>query len=223
MKEKAFIVFLKYPQRGKVKTRLAATLGDDPAYQIYAGFLADIAAMTRHVNAQTVIVYSGPTGVSFPDFPGVQCLHQRGSDIGERMFFALLDVFALGFERCVLVGSDIPDLPHGMINDAFEILRSVDMVLGPCTDGGYYLVGCRKDSLRQSIFTDIPWSTMSVFSDTLKRIDEEGLTSAELQPWADIDDYDDLKQYYERNRHQVEPSHVMHCLKTKGIFHESDF
>lgn len=223
MKENAFILFLKYPERGKVKTRLADALGDDPAYQLYANFLADIAAMTRHVNAQTVIVYSGPACVSFADFPGVECLQQRGRDIGERMYFALLDVFASGFERCVLAGSDIPDLPYGMINDAFEILRSVDMVLGPSTDGGYYLVGCKKGSLRQSIFSGIPWSTISVFSETLKRIDEAGLTSAELQPWPDIDDYDDLKQYYERNRHQAEPSHVMRYLKTKGIFHESDF
>lgn len=202
-----------------VKTRLAETLGHQLAYQIYHCFLADIAAMTRHVNAQTIIVYSGPAGMSFSDFPGVQCLRQRGSDIGERMHCAFLDVFALGFERCALAGSDIPDLPAGMINDAFEILRSVDVVLGPSTDGGYYLVGCRPGSLRPSMFSDIPWSTDAVFSETLKRIDQAGLTSAELQPWTDIDDFDDLKSYSERNSDPSVTSHVKNFIKTKGIIH----
>lgn len=220
MKENALILFLKFPERGKVKTRLAAVLGDDPAYRLYRCFLADIAAMTHHVNAQTIIAYSGPEGESFANFPDVQCLHQRGHDLGERMHAAFLDVFAQGFERCVLVGSDIPDLPTGMINDAFEILRSVDIVLGPSTDGGYYLVGCKSSSLRRSIFSDIPWSTALVFSETRNRITGEGLVSAELQPWSDIDDFDDLKQYYERNRHQNETSYVMHFLKTEGIIHD---
>ncbi len=220
MKENALIIFLKYPKSGAIKTRLAATLGDDRACQLYLCFLADISAMTRQVNAQMVIVYSGPADASFPDFPGVPCLRQRGNDIGERMHEALLDVFAQGFERCVLVGSDIPDLPAFMINDALEILRSVDIVLGPGTDGGYYLVGCKKDSLRRSIFADIPWSTARVLSETLRRIAETGLVSAELQPWSDIDDFDGLKQFYERNRNESASSHVMHFLETKGIIHE---
>ena len=220
MKENALILFLKYPKSGEMKTRLAATLGDDLAYQLYLCFLADISAMTRQVNAQMVIVYSGPADASFPDFPGVPCLRQRGNDIGERMHEALLDVFAQGFERCVLVGSDIPDLPAFMINDALEILRSVDIVLGPGTDGGYYLVGCKKDSLRRSIFADIPWSTARVFSETIQRIAGAGLDAAELPQWSDIDDIDVLKKYYERNRHQTETSHVMHLLKTKGIMNE---
>jgi rSAM/selenodomain-associated transferase 1 len=219
LKENAFILFLKYPKRGCVKTRLADALGHDLAYELYLCFLADIAAMTHHVNAQTMIVYSGPTGMSFPDFPGAKCLLQRGSDIGERMHFAFQDVFALGFERCVLVGSDIPDLPAGMINDAFEILRSVDMVLGPSTDGGYYLVGCRPDSLRPSVFSGIPWSTASVFSETLKRITEAGLESAELPPWSDIDELADLRKFYERNSNPTSTSQVIHFLKIKGIIH----
>jgi rSAM/selenodomain-associated transferase 1 len=220
LKENALILFLKYPKRGEVKTRLAATLGDDFAYRLYQCFLADAATMTRHVNAQTVMVYSGPAGVTFPGFSGVPCLEQRGRNIGERMYFALLDVFALGFERCVLIGSDIPDLPAGMINDAFEILRSVDIVLGPGTDGGYYLMGCRQDTLRESVFAEIPWSTQAVFSETLKRIATAGLESAELQPWSDIDDLDDLKKFYERNNDPASTSQVIRFLKAKGIFHE---
>jgi hypothetical protein len=217
VKENAFVLFLKYPKPGGMKTRLAAALGDDLTCGLYQCFLADLSALMHRVNAQTVIVYSGPADASFSGFPGVPCILQRGGDIGERMFFALQDVFAQGFERAVLIGSDIPDLPAFMINDAFEILRSADVVLGPSTDGGYYLVGCTRESLRRSVFFDMVWSSHRVFSETLKRIAEVGLTSAALQPWSDIDDFDDLISYYERNAKKSATSHVVHFIKTRGI------
>jgi rSAM/selenodomain-associated transferase 1 len=218
--ENALILFLKYPQQGTVKTRLASTLGNDLAYELYRCFLADISVMTRKVNAQAIIVYSGPEGISFPDFPGVQCLMQRGTDIGERMYCAFLDVFSQGFERCVLTGSDIPDLPSELVNNAFDKLKSADVVLGPSTDGGYYLIGCKRDSLRQLLFDDIPWSTAGVLSETLKRIDKEGLEAAKLPQWSDIDDFTDLQRFYERNINQSTKSQVMEFLNTKGIINE---
>lgn len=220
MKGNAFILFLKYPQWGEVKTRLARALGNDLALEVYTCFLADIAAMTRRVKAQTIIVYSGPPGISFADFPGVSCLLQRGNDIGERMYGAFIDVFAQGFERGVLMGSDIPDLPAAWVNDAFEKLESVDVVLGPCTDGGYYLVGFQKASLHRSIFSDIPWSTTGVFSETLGRIAQSGLEAAELPQWSDIDEIDDLKKFYERNENRAATSQVMKFLNTKRIINE---
>jgi rSAM/selenodomain-associated transferase 1 len=217
LKGNAFILFLKYPQRGEVKTRLARELGNDLTLELYTCFLADIAVMTRRVKAQTIIVYSGPPGISFSNFPGVSCLLQRGNDIGERMYGAFLDVFAQGFERGVLMGSDIPDLPADWINDALDKLESVDIVLGPGADGGYYLVGFQKAGLRRSIFSDIPWSTTGVFSETLKRIAQSGLEAAELPQWSDIDEIDDLKRFYERNENQATASQVMKFLNTKGI------
>jgi rSAM/selenodomain-associated transferase 1 len=146
LKKDAFILFLKYPERGAVKTRLANALGDDITYKLYCCFLADISAMTRQIKAQTIIVYSGPAGVSFLDFPGIQCFRQQGNNIGERMYQAFLDVFAQGFARCVLTGSDSPDLPAGLVNDAFDKLNLADAVLGPSADGGYYLIGCKQQS-----------------------------------------------------------------------------
>lgn len=213
-------MFLKYPERGTVKTRLANTLGDDLTYELYQCFLADISAMTRQIKAQTIIVYSGHEGELFPDFPGIQCLRQRGNNIGERMYGAFLDVFAQGFERFVLTGSDSPDLPAGLVNDAFDKLDSADIVLGPSADGGYYLIGCKRQSLLQSIFYDIRWSTANVFSETVKRIDESGQKLALLSQWPDIDEFDDLKKYYERNSKQSTTSQVMKFLNTKGIINE---
>jgi uncharacterized protein len=217
LKKNAFILFLKYPERGAVKTRLANTLGDDLTYELYQCFLADISAMTRRIKAQTIISYSGPKNVSFSDFPGIQCLRQRGKNIGERMHGAFLDVFAQGFERCVLTGSDSPDLPAGLVNDAFDKLKSVDVVLGPSEDGGYYLIGCKQHSLRQSIFHDINWSTAGVFPETVKRIVDSGLKFSPLPQRPDIDELDDLKNFHKRNINRSAKSQVMKFLNTKGI------
>lgn len=217
MKKNAFILFLKYPERGEVKTRLAGTLGDELTYELYLCFLADISVMTRQINAQTIIVYSGPEGVSFSDFPGVQSLRQRGNNIGERMHNTFADVFALGFEQCVLTGSDSPDLPAKIVNDAFDKLDLADAVLGPSADGGYYLIGCQRQGLCPSIFNGINWSTSEVFMETVKRIDKAGLKYALLPRWSDIDELDDLRKFYERNSHRSTESQVMKLLKQKEV------
>jgi hypothetical protein len=214
----AFILFLKYPERGKIKTRLSTEIKDEAAYELYLCFLRDISVMAKQVKAEIIIVYSGPDHATFDDFPQVQSLRQRGSDIGERMFFALQDVFAKGFKRIVLMGSDIPDLPADYVNEAFAKLESADVVLGPGTDGGYYLIGCKPNGLRQSIFHDIAWSTKTVFDETLKRIEEAGLKASVLSEWSDIDDLEDLNRFYERNKNQ-KVSHVMDYLNKKEILH----
>ena len=218
MMKNALILFLKYPERGKIKTRLAADLADDVVYELYECFLADIAATTRQVRAQTIIVYLGPNQATFGDFPDVLCLRQRGDDIGERMFFALKDTFLHGFERCVLIGSDSPDLPADIIHSALDHLNSTDVVLGPSTDGGYYLIGCNKTALCRSLFAGISWSTANVFPETQSRIKEAGLKAALLDQWPDIDDMDDLKNFYIRNRHR--PSKVVQYLNSINVLQE---
>lgn len=221
MKKNAFILFLKYPERGAVKTRLAKALGDDLTYELYQNFLADISAMLNQIKAQTIIVYSGPPDVSFSEFPGVQCIRQRGGNIGERMYHAFLDVFTQGFEQCVLTGSDSPDLPAVLVNDAFDKLNSADVVLGPSSDGGYYIIGCTRKSLPLSIFHNIQWSTPCVFPETVKRIAEAGLKLTSLPQWFDIDEFDDLKNFYERNINGSNKSQVMKFLNTKEIIKDS--
>jgi uncharacterized protein len=221
LKKNAFILFLRYPEHGAVKTRLAEKLGDDLTYELYCSFLADISIMTNEINAEKIIVYSGCNVASFSDFPRVQCLHQRGNNIGQRMHNAFADVFALGFERCVLTGSDSPDLPAKIVNDAFDKLDLADVVIGPSTDGGYYLIGCKRQSLCPSIFNGINWSTSEVFTETIKRLDKEELKYWQLQQWADIDEFDDLKNFYKRNSFRSKESQVMNFLATEGIINEN--
>ena len=133
------------------------------------------------------------------------------------MHGAFIDVFAQGFERCVLIGSDSPDLPVGQVNDAFDKLYSADLVLGPSTDGGYYLIGCKRQSLCQYVFHNIHWSTANVFSETVKRIAESGLKFAQLPQWSDVDEFDDLKYFHKRNKDRSATSQVMKFLITKGL------
>jgi uncharacterized protein len=220
LKNNAFILFLRYPELGAIKTRLAETLGDDLTYELYCSFLADISVMVREINAETIIVYSGANGVSFPYFPGIECLHQRGNNIGERMQGAFIDILAKGFERCVLIGSDSPDIPAALVNDAFNKLDSADIILGPSSDGGYYLIGCKRQSVFPSIFDGINWSTSEVFTETIKRITEAGLKFALLQQWSDIDEFDDLKIFYQRNINRSVTSQVMKFLNAKRIINE---
>ncbi len=212
MTKDALILFLKYPERGKVKTRLADVLGEDVTCELYRRFLADIATMVRSVRAEKMIVYAGDDGLSFPDFSGIPCLRQHGSHIGERMNNAFADVFNLGYERCVLIGSDSPDLPARLIHDAFQKLSSADVVLGPSADGGYYLIGGQRSSLDSSLFADIPWSTASVLPATLQQIAKAGLMYDQLEPWSDIDNLDDLKIFYQRNLHDNTESQTMKYL-----------
>jgi len=216
----ALILFLRYPERGAVKTRLAGALGQDLTYELYTCFLADLSLMVCEVEAEKVIVYSGPENAAFPDFPGLRLIRQRGQDIGERMYFALADVFALGFERCVLIGSDSPDLPARLVNDAFEKLMSADVVLGPSLDGGYYLIGCKRATLCPSMFTGIPWSTAGVLPETLKRMAEAGFLLAELDAWLDIDEMDDLKQFYRRNKDRTLMLQTTKLLSAAKFIHE---
>ncbi len=223
MKEDALILFFKYPEHGSVKTRLARALGDDLAYELYSHFLADIATMAGNVEAEKVMAYAGPDDVVFPDFPTVRVIRQRGKDIGERMYNAFLDVFALGFKRAALIGSDCPDLPARMINQAFTKLAAADVVFGPGTDGGYYLIGCNRDSLSKSMFSGIPWSTDAVFTETLKRAAREGLVCVQLEPWSDIDELDDLRQYYIRNKNTTLMSQTMKYLDGTGIFNAQKY
>jgi uncharacterized protein len=220
LKKNAIILFIKYPERGAVKTRLSNVLGEDLTFELYQCFLADISLMVRNVKAETIIDYSGANGVSLPYFPGVECLHQLGNNIGECMHNAFADVFAQEFERCVLIGSDSPDLPAILVNDAFDKLNLVDVVIGPSTDGGYYLIGCKRQSLRPSIFNEINWSTSEVFTETIKRLDKAELKYWQLPQWSDIDEFDDLVNFYKRNINRSAESQVMKFLIKKGIINE---
>jgi len=219
----ALILFLRYPEQGAVKTRLAKTLGAEMTYELYQCFLADLSRMAREVRAEKFIVYEGPEDSGFPDFPGIGLIRQRGEDMGRRMYFAFQDVFALGFERCVLIGSDSPDLPGEIIEKAFESLEANGAVIGPAFDGGYYLIGFFRNILSGQVFKNMPWSTDRVFTETMQRFRDNDISVHVLPRWRDMDTWEDIqalmKEYTQKDFGQ---SKTIRFLKEHGLNGEED-
>lgn len=190
------VVVAKQPERGRVKTRIAAALGDDRAVELYRCALFDTLALALSItDVAHVLTYAPPTDDARRYFeqiaPAFELLAQQGNALGER----LSGIFARLLQRhspVVSIGSDGPDLPAAFITRAFETLRGeTDVVLGPAADGGYYLLGMR--SMQPTLFERINWSTEVVAEQTRQRAADARLQLAELPPWHDLDTVDDLQ------------------------------
>jgi hypothetical protein len=202
----ALILFLKYPERKKVKTRIAASLGDDFAFGLYTAFIKDLLVMAGFVGADKTLAIDGPAGVSVasPDFgTGYSVIRQNGRDIGDKMLNAFEYVFNSGYKKAVLIGSDLPGLPASLVDNAFAALDTTDAAIGRSTDGGYYLIGFRKETCSPNYFQGITWSTSSVFQQTIEKFNRSKKSLHMFPEWMDIDNYNDLKQFYERNSNKT--------------------
>lgn len=194
--DSALIVFVKKPEAGRVKTRLAAGIGDAQALTVYERLLAHTYRQVVGVDA-AVYVYcteavESLSGWSEDDYT-VQV--QAGADLGERMKRAFAERFEAGAERVCIIGSDCYDLMTGHLREAFRLLHTNDLIVGPAEDGGYYLLG--MSNFLPEMFDDIAWSTPTVLSDTLAKADQLNLRTAALPTLRDIDDIDDLRHYPE--------------------------
>ena len=196
MDDRCLLFFIKNPEKGKVKTRLASAIGDKMAAKLYKRFLLE---MLFTLNGGTFIFYlcyspESPLS-SLRDWLGDHYLYmsQAGEDLGERMKNAFVEALSMNFKRVVLIGSDIPDLPLEFVEEAFTSLQEKDTVIGPALDGGYYLIGFKKETFSPRVFEGIHWSTESVYEKTLRVLQQEGLTVHTLQPLRDIDTVHDLR------------------------------
>ena len=192
-------IFAKKPEPGRVKTRLAVDLGDDLAARIHEAMLLDwldLWTSDRFLapGGRRVVVFDPPDAGPWFDarVPASFALQaQAPGDLGTRMKAFFEGEFEDGAERVVLVGSDSPSLDPSIVISAFLCLEGRDLVLGPATDGGYYLVGCR--AAVPPIFEGIDWSTPEVLSRTIDALRDTGLSLAILPPWYDVDDLDDWR------------------------------
>ena len=188
-------VMCKAPQRGRVKTRIAATLGDDSAVEMYRCALADTLSLASSIDdVKHVLSYAPPTRHSQNYFEqaarSFALIPQPGDSLGERISGTLALLLKI-YSPVVLIGSDSPDLPADLITRAFGALRgSADAVLGPATDGGYYLIGLR--AMHPILFERIAWSTALVAQQTHERAAEAGLQMVSLPYWHDLDTVADL-------------------------------
>ena len=207
----ALIIFAKAPVAGQVKTRLCPPLTADEAATLQGSFVLDTLERSRAAVQKfrlPIIRYlacaPSSTHVFFQimaERHGVQLLEQTGENLGERMHHAFVGLFAKGFTRVLIVGTDVPSLPLQHYQQAVEMLRAHELVLGPAEDGGYYLVGLTRPA--PELFRDIAWSTDQVLAQTCQRALQAGLRTSLLPAWRDVDTIEDLRALIEANRRDM--------------------
>ncbi len=183
------VLFAKKPVPGAVKTRLQSHLSTSEAARLYEAMLLDCATALHETQAAAKVVAFTPAHAEdalrtlLAPIGTFEYAPQPEGNLGQRMEGLMQWAFARGAERVVIIGSDSPSLPARYIDEGLALLREKEVVLGPSTDGGYYLVGRRKGESR--IFQDVAWSTGMVFEQTLARLGTQ--TLGLLPPWYDVD------------------------------------
>jgi uncharacterized protein len=203
MNSNLLMVFVKNPELGKVKTRLAKTLGNEKALQVYLNLMDYTLSLCSSLKSDKAVFYSNNLiendVLAKENF--IQKV-QQGDELGERMLHAFEFAFAQGYTKVLIIGSDCLDLSQDILNKAFEELNSHDVVIGPALDGGYYLLGMNQ--LYTKLFTNKVWSTENVLNDTLKDASALNLSCKLLPALSDIDEEKDLEPHLD-------------WLKSKGV------
>lgn len=197
------LFFVKYPEKGQVKSRLSTEFDETLTVELYKKFVHDLLAMLNKTDFTTVICYHPKSTLDkFTMWLGSHYyyLPQKGENLGQRMKNSFIDAFANNFERAIIIGSDSPDLPLDYINQAFSSLKNHDVVIGPCSDGGYYLIGFTQNTFLPNAFEEINWSTETVFSETMNTLSNNGLKIRILPKWSDVDTLSDLIAFFKRNQ-----------------------
>ena len=188
---KALIIFIKNPSEGAVKTRLAATLGNKVTLGIYKKLLAHTNAVAGKVHAEKHIFYSSQID-AHDEWDGAIFAKelQTGNGLGERMRNAFAGLFNKGYGQVAIIGSDCPDITADLIEQAFKELDRSDIVIGPATDGGYYLLAFKK--FYPELFENISWSTSHVLKQTLAVCKSINKTFHLLPLLSDVDVEEDV-------------------------------
>ena len=193
--KKAIILFTKNPELGKVKTRLAKTIGNEKALEIYIKLLNHTKNIVQQLDVDKFVYYSEAVAVDDDwDNSIYNKKLQDGEDLGIRMQNAFEEIFRLNYKSVCIIGSDCYELNSEIINDAFTQLQILDTVIGPTFDGGYYLLGMKK--LHSELFQNKNWSTESVYSDTIADLKKISLTYSNLVKLSDIDEEKDLPKHW---------------------------
>jgi rSAM/selenodomain-associated transferase 1 len=194
--DRCLLFFVKYPEKGKVKSRLASVIGEQPAAKLYRGFIMQMLSTLKTGDFPLSICFYPKNSLkALKEWLGSQYhyIPQKGKDLGERMRNAFTEAFKIGFTRVVLIGSDIPDLPLEFIEEALTSLKTMDAVIGPALDGGYYLIGFKEKTFSPQVFKGIAWGTENVFDETMQTLKKLRRKVYTLPYQRDIDTVEDLK------------------------------
>lgn len=196
--KRAILLVAKAPILGKVKTRLVPAIGAELATELYSRFLSDIIERCEAVDAADKFLFYYPlnTASMFSHYmkDGMRSFPQEGHTFGHRMHNAFRKLHENGYERMVIIGSDCPVWPAGGLMQAFEELSTHDITIGRAADGGFYMMGLKQPV--PDLFTEVTFSTATVFRDMMRIAAQLQLCVSELPPWYDIDVGEDLKRLY---------------------------
>ncbi len=209
----SLLLLVKYPSKGRVKTRLASRIGEENAVLLYRDFVQICFQNICRLKQLDCTIYFDPseeedafrawlghssTCMKPPDF-----LPQPDGDFGQRIRYGIENRLQT-YSSVIVLGTDSPDLPLDYIEQAARYLQNIDVVVGPADDGGYYLIGLSRPA--PLIFENISWSTEKVFMETISAIRDLSLTCHILPPWYDVDTLDDLRRLlHSSNPSLVEP------------------
>ena len=193
--KKAIVIMAKFPEAGRVKTRLQPFLSTEQSAEIALAFLQDAENKAKSVCKNLIIAFSPPEKKA--NFKSILqheniLIEQAGANLGERMFNAFEFAFSNNSDSVVIIGTDSPTFSLEFIKDAFEFLKTSDAVLGETADGGYYLIGL--DILKKEIFENVEWSSEETFEQTVRNIENLDLKLSLLPKWYDVDFPEDLKR-----------------------------
>jgi uncharacterized protein len=199
----SLLIFMKWPEPGRVKTRLSEHLGTERASALYQCFVQDVVEQSRLSPVKTVCCYDPPhRETRFTEWLGPDLLYQAqtGINLGPRLENAFRQRFDSGDEYVIAIGTDSPDLPESYLTEAWKELGLHDCVIGPCHDGGYYLIGFTRNGFTTDCFRDIDWSTERVYAQTMRVLQCQHKLTHELPLWYDIDTIGDMKALLERTK-----------------------
>lgn len=200
--KRTLIVFVKAPKAGAVKTRLAVDLGPDVSAAVYRALAeAEIAATRPRGGEYERLFFFAPAEAREEIaawLPGETLVEQDGGDLGARMVAAFAAAFARGVEQAAIVGTDVPWLTRETVVEAFDALATADVAVGPCQDGGYYLLALSQP--RPELFAGVAWSTTAVFETTRDRARALGLRCAVLATLPDVDTLADIRRAWDELR-----------------------
>ena len=189
----ALIIFVRNPVLGKVKTRLAATVGDENALAVYKYLLLHTKNITWQLEVKKIIFYAD--NINENDlWNGYEKHLQTGNDLGEKMANAFTTLLTEGYKKICIIGSDCLELDTEILKEAFAELDNTDIVIGPARDGGYYLLGMKEDNT--ILFSKNVWGTAVVYENTVVIIKENNLSYSILKELNDVDTAGDLPKNF---------------------------
>jgi len=217
----ALVVFIRFPHLGKVKLRLAQTLGPEIATGFYQLCAQQITHELGRLSGEVkkYLSYSDKSDKDeIKDWVGSQfsLIPQAEGDLGQRLEQSFRSLLTGDFRKAIIMASDVPDLSKEIMNDAVNALDNHDLAIGHCHDGGYYLIGMKEP--HGELFAGISWSTEKVFEQTLTIADKLGLSVFSLPTLRDIDTRDDLKEWVRTSAGNSNP--ILEYAKSALLVHK---